>query len=83
MLFIELTEPSETALRMMMVWRLFGMMILPLVMIPLAIYGYHNRHRMVIRDKEPLDFAPAMEGALLGTALVPLGHIFFEWLGSR
>lgn len=80
-LFIELTEPSETTLRMVMVWWLFGMMLLPAIVMPLTIYGYHNRHHIEASHEEPLDFAPAMGGALLGTALVPLGRMLFDWLG--
>lgn len=78
-LFIELTTPSQTIIMKCLVWWLIGMMVLCAILFPLSLYGYYNRHRIDTSEEEPLIYEPGMTGALLGTALVPLGRILFDY----
>ncbi|MGH1477229.1 MAG: hypothetical protein ACRBM6_00625 [Geminicoccales bacterium] len=78
-LYIELTEPSQTIIMKCIVWWLIGMMALGTILFPLSLYGYHHRHRIDTSGEEPLDYGPSMAGALLGTALVPLGRMLFDY----
>ncbi len=78
-LYIELTEPAETIVMKCLIWWLIGMMVLGTILFPLSLYGYHNRHRIDTSGEEPFDYRPGMAGALLGTALVPLARILFDY----
>ncbi len=80
-IFNEIVEPSETVLMKVIVWWLIGMFLLAMVTLPMALYGYYNRHRIDTEEEEPLNYAPGMSGALLGTALVPLGRLLFDYFG--
>lgn len=78
-LYIEITEPAETIVMKCLIWWLIGMMFLGTILFPISLYGYHNRHRIDTSGEEPLDYSPGMAGALLGTALVPLGRMLFDY----
>lgn len=80
-LSIEMFEPSETLIMKCIVWWLIGMMALSSIVLPMTLYGYHNRDRINTEGDEPLDYGPGMRGALLGTALVPLGRLLFDYFG--
>lgn len=78
-LYIEIIEPAETIVMKCLIWWLIGMMLLGTILFPISLYGYHNRHRIDTSGEEPLDYSPGMAGALLGTALVPLGRMLFDY----
>jgi len=78
-LYIELTEPSQTIVMKCLVWWLIAMAALGTIIFPVTLYGYHNRHRIDTSGEEPLNYRPGMTGALIGTALVPLGRFVFDY----
>jgi hypothetical protein len=80
-LVIEITEPSETVIMKCLMWWLITMLGLSSILIPVTVYGYNNRHDINVEDEEPLNYAPGMIGAALGTALVPLALILFDHFG--
>jgi len=78
-LYIEIVEPAETIIMRCLVWWLIGMLLLGTILFPLSLYGYHNRHRIDTDGEEPYDFGPGMAAASLGTALVPLARMLFDY----
>jgi len=78
-LYIEFTTPSQTIIMRCLIWWLIGMMLFCTIIFPVMLYGYYNRHCIDTSGEEPYNFVPGMVGALLGTALVPLARILFDY----
>lgn len=75
-------KADENSLLEYFCWALAGMMLVNCFLMPALIYGYHNRHHIIVHDEEAFDFGPAVRGALIGTAAVPFARALFDWLSS-
>lgn len=80
-IFIEISEPSKTLARELIVWWLAAMLALASVSLPMALYGYRNRDRIDTEGVDPINYGAGVRGALLGTAMVPLGRMLFNYFG--
>jgi hypothetical protein len=80
-LYNEITEPSETIVMKCLVWWLIGMMVLGMTVLPISLYGFHHRNDIDTSGEEPHDYRPGIFGAALGTALVPLALLLFDYFG--